>query len=119
MKVIITENQLDKLEQKLNELVDKYIDNYITGFLSREVLDNFIIFVNDGLEGYGDIVVIEYDSEDGRLYIDKELLMQIADTFNLSPLNVQLKINNWFVNHENVFPKYVDTPRISTHDISY
>lgn len=118
MKVIITENQLDKLEQKLNELVNKYIDNYITGFLSREAFDSFIIFVNDELED-SDTVVIEYDSEDGRLYIDKELLMKIADTFNLSPLNVQLKINNWFVNHENVFPKYVDTPRISTHDISY
>lgn len=116
MKVIITENQLDKLEQKLNELVNKYIDSYITGFLNRESFDSFILFAN---ESDYDNVIIEYDSEDGRLYIDKELVIQIADTFNLSPLNVQLKINNWFVNHENVFPKYVDTPRISTHDISY
>jgi len=117
MKIIISETHLDKLQEKLNELVNKYISGYIGEYLTRATFDTFIIYFLPDATNEDEYTIIEYDSDDGRLYIAKDFLLTICDMFNLKPLDVQLKINDWFINEENIYPKYVDTPRVSKHDL--
>ena len=53
---------------------------------------------------------IEYDYEDGRLFIRKNFVMFIADMFGLTPKQSQLKIYEWFTVTEDVFPEYMESP---------
>lgn len=111
MKYIITEHKLD-------ELIFKFIHDYIMDGFNRQQFDTFIVYgIDDDTEfGYHD-VKIEHDSDDGRLYIDKDFLMTISSMFGLTPLEAQLKIYDWFKWYEDVETKYLDTPRVGIQNI--
>lgn len=98
MKFVINEHRLDKL------ILD-FIDDYIRNTFERSDLDNFIVYYINEYE-YDD-VKIEYDSEDGRLYIERDFLMLISDMFGLTPEEGQHKIKEWFEFKEGITPKYL------------
>lgn len=110
MRFVISEHKLDKV-------IFKFIHDYIENTFNRTQFDTFIVYSKDDEDtefGYDD-VKIEHDSEDGRLYIDKDFLMTIANMFGLTPLDAQLKIYDWFKWYEDVETEYLDTPKVSVY----
>ena len=105
MKYIISEHKLDKL---IFEVIDGYLKK------NRQSYDSFIYYNFEGPVYAGgdneDEVTIEYDYEDGRLFIRKNFVMFIADMFGLTPKQSQLKIYEWFTVTEDVFPEYMESP---------
>lgn len=100
MKYIISEHKLDKL---IFEVIDDYLKK------NRQSFDSFIIYSFE-FPNNEDEVTIEYDYEDGRLFINKNFVMLIADMFGLTPKQSQLKIYEWFTVTEDVFPEYMESP---------
>ena len=100
MKYIISEHKLDKL---IFEVIDGYLKK------NRQSFDSFIIYSFEGPDNEDD-VTIEYDYEDGRLFIRKNFVMFIADMFGLTPKQSQLKIYEWFTVTEEVLPKFMESP---------
>ena len=100
MKYIISEHKLDKL---IFEVIDDYLK-----FKNRHSFDSFIIYSE--VNNNDDDPTIEYDYEDGRLFINKNFVMLIADMFGLTPKQAQLKIYDWFALTEDVFPEYMESP---------
>lgn len=112
MRFIISEHKLDKV-------IFKFIHDYIGNTFERSQFGTFIVYSTlntDPTFGY-DEVKLEHDSEDGRLYIDKDFLMTISNIFGLTPLDAQLKIYDWFKWYEDVETKYLDTPRVSVYNL--
>jgi hypothetical protein len=109
MKFIISEN-------KFNTLIENFIDNYIRTTYDRTQFDNFIVYSAGETEFGFDDVKIEFDSEDGRLYLDKDFVMTIMNLFGLTPLESQIKIHEWFEDYEGISANYVDTPGIGLHE---
>ena len=109
MRFVISEHKLDKV-------IFKFIHDYIKDTFKRSQFDTFIVYSKDEDIEFGyDDVKIEHDSEDGRLYIDKDFLMIISNMFGLTPLDAQLKIYDWFKWYEDADTKYLDTPKVSVY----
>jgi hypothetical protein len=95
MKYIITNKQLHNLmTNHLNQFMD-----------SRKVglIDNFIIIYEPG---DFDEVIIEYDNEDGRLFIKKGFLEDFSSWFPLDDEDSQEFVKNWFETTFNVGVSY-------------
>ena len=105
MKFIITEHRLDKL-------IYSFIDEHVKDMFNRRLHYSFIVYSENTDNDY---VKLEYDDFDGRLYIDKDFLMTIANMFGLTPLDAQLKIYDWFKWYEDADTKYLDTPKVSVY----
>jgi hypothetical protein len=92
MKIIITENKLLKLQTDiLNNLLGYNVSSF----------DNFIlIYYPDGQgdEGISEIMM-EYDYEDSRLYIDDNFLRNFAKVYFPNEEEAQLVIKDWFENY--------------------
>ena len=93
MKIIITENKLLKLQTDvLNNLLGYNVSQF----------DNFILihYPNDydGDYDYAE-VLMEYDYEDSRLYIDKSFLDNFAKVYFPNEEDAQLVIKDWFENY--------------------
>ena len=104
MKVIITENKLLKLQTDV-------LNNLLGGNVSE--FDNFIlIYYPDGQgdEGISEIMM-EYDSEDGRLYIDKSFLDNFAKVYVPKEDDAPFIIQDWFENYFGVHIKYIQTQK--------
>jgi hypothetical protein len=109
MKIIITEN-------KLNEFINKFIGDYIRGSYVRYRNDGFLIYEepwdDDDYANY-DSVMLEHDSEDGRLYIQYRLVKTISDMFGLSLSDARVKIKDWFENENGLIVKFVESDKIA------
>jgi hypothetical protein len=102
MKVIVTENKLRKLQ--INHL-----DQTLRGGVSK--YDNFIIiYYYDTADDYFDSeVLMEYDSEDGRLYVDNKFLKDFGLTYFPNEDDAQPFIRDWFEEEFGVKVKYMES----------
>jgi hypothetical protein len=103
MKYIISESSARKLAYEgikdvINELG-----------LERSEIDSFIIYsMTDDDLGY-DPVVIEFDSEDGRLYVQIKYFENILNLFGYNTTEEQEKIfSDWLKYYEDIKPDYVE-----------
>ena len=108
MKIIITEN-------KLNEFINKFIGDYVKDYV-RYKNGSFLIYEepwDDDDYGNYDSVMLEHDSEDGRLYIQYRLVKTISDMFGLSLSDARVKIKDWFENENGLIVKFVESDKIA------
>lgn len=88
--------------------------NYLNNFKDNrdvEKFSNFIVILepyNNDNDGYNN-VVIEYDDEDGRLLIFKDVLDDFMSWFPLDEEDSQVFIKNWFEETFNVKVKYIQS----------
>lgn len=87
MKIIITESKLIKL-------IQNYLDGFFDDKESSEYL-NFILFQGKD-EDDDDTIYLEFDNEDGRLWIDTNFLNSFSSFFALELEYAQEIIKNWF-----------------------
>ena len=109
MKIIITEN-------KLNEFINKFIGDYIRGSYVRYRNGGFLIYEDSDEDpndwGSNDSVVLEHDSEDGRLLIRYRLVKTISDMFGLTLTDARVRIKDWFENENGLIVKFVESDKI-------
>ena len=71
--------------------------------------DSFLIYEepwdDDDYANY-DSVVLEHDSEDGRLLIRYSLVKTISDMFGLSLTEARVRIKDWFENENGLIVKF-------------
>ena len=101
MKVIITEN-------KLHQLQINHLNETLRGGVSK--FDNFIIiyYYDDGDNYFDSEVLMEYDSEDGRLYVDNKFLKDFSFTYFANENDAEKVIKDWFENEFGVKIKYIE-----------
>lgn len=104
MKYIITESMAKKfayeeIKNKINDLN-----------LYRKTIDSFIIYaVEDENDFVGDSVFMEYDSYDGRLYVQITYFENVLSLFGFnSPEEQKEFFMDWFEYYEGIRPEYVD-----------
>ena len=101
MKIIITENKLRELQLQ-----------YLNGFLGNiSDFDNFIIiyYPNYDEDDFENDVLMEYDYDDGRLYIDKTFLNNFAKIYFPNDDDAQPFIKHWFENEFGVDIDFMDS----------
>jgi hypothetical protein len=102
MKIIITENKLRELQLQ-----------YLNGFLYNiSNFDNFIIiyYPNYGDEDdFESDVLMEYDYDDGRLYIDKTFLTNFSKVYFPNDDDAGPFIKDWFENEFGVDIDFMDS----------
>jgi hypothetical protein len=101
MKIIITENKLRDLQlQHLNRSIGDVSD-----------FENFIIiyYPNGRYNGGDSEIMMEYDYEDGRLYIDKSFLDNFATIYFPNKDDVGPFIKDWFEYQFGVEIKYLQS----------
>jgi hypothetical protein len=98
MKYIITES-------RLNEFMNDYMNSW---FSSKRFWkhDSFII-VDSHLDEDEYEPVMEYDHEDGRLWVMEYIKNYIMDLFNKTRNEVDEFLKHWFENEFNVNVSYV------------
>ena len=67
---------------------------------------------DDDYDNY-DSVMLEHDSEDGRLYIQYRLVKTISDMFGLSLTEARIRIKDWFENENGLIVKFVESDKIA------
>ena len=102
MNYLVTHPQLRKfMTEYLNDLLNQFnvieIDRFIVIDYNNPIPDPYSI----------DDIVMEYDSDDGRLYIDNEFLNKFSIWFSLDMEQIKEFIKNWFEDMYNVKIKYV------------
>ena len=103
MNYLVTHPQLRKfMTEYLNDLLNQFnvieIDRFIVIDYNNPIPDPYSI----------DDIVMEYDSSDGRLYIDKNFLDKFSIWFPLDMEQIKEFIKNWFESVYNVKIKYVE-----------
>jgi hypothetical protein len=108
MKILITEN-------KLNEFINKFIGDYVKDYVRYEN-GSFLLYEepwdDDDYANY-DSVVLEHDSEDGRLLIRYSLVKTISDMFGLTLTDARVRIKDWFENENGLIVKFVESDKIA------
>ena len=108
MKILITEN-------KLNEFINKFIGDYVKDYVRYEN-GSFLLYGepwdDDDYANY-DSVVLEHDSEDGRLLIRYSLVKTISDMFGLTLTEARVRIKDWFENENGLIVKFVESDKIA------
>ena len=104
MKYLITESTAKKMafegiKDVMNELN-----------LYSKTFDSFIIYAfSDENDFVMDSVVIEYDSEDGRLYVQNKYFQNVLSLFGFTTIEEQKELfSDWFEYYEGIKPEYVD-----------
>jgi len=98
MKYIITESRLNE-----------FMNDYMNSWVSTENVwnyDNFIL-IDSKLDDGEDETVLEYDHEDGRLWVMEYIKNYIMDLFNKTRNEVDKFLKHWFENEFNVNVSYV------------
>ena len=102
MNYLVTHPQLRKfMTEYLNDLLNQF---------SVSEIDSFIIIdynYNEPDEYSIDNIAMEYDSDDGRLFIDKNFLDKFSIWFPLDMEQIKEFIKDWFEDMYNVKIKYV------------
>jgi hypothetical protein len=90
------------MTEYLNDLLNQFnvieIDRFIVIDYNNPIPDPYSI----------DDIVMEYDSNDGRLYIDKNFLDKFTSWFPLDMEQSKSFIKDWFESVYNVKIKYVE-----------
>jgi len=109
MKYIISDNRLSGL------MLD-YLDERLIGGVSR--IDSYIVVhdKSDYDETAHDGIIFEYDSSDGRLYINGEFLDNFYSFFPVGVNNIKELIKVWFESKFHVEIKYVYSGYSSIED---
>jgi hypothetical protein len=94
-------------QERLKNLMTSFLDDKLIGGISE--IDTFIlIYYYDLYDDYDDSeVLMEFDSEDGRLYIDKSFINTFDKLFPFG--KSQLFIEEWFENYFGVEVKFVES----------
>lgn len=102
MNYLVTHPQLRKfMTEYLNDLLNQFSVSEIDSFI---VIDyNYPIPDPHSI----DDIVMEYDSDDGSLYIDNDLLDKFTSWFPLDMKQSKSFIKDWFEDMYNVKIKYV------------
>jgi len=103
MKIIISENKL--LDLQINYL-NKLIGYNVSSF------DNFIIiyYPSENMDDYDlSEVLMEYDYEDGRLYVDNDFIRNFATLYFPDESQAESVIKNWFETYFGVDIKYIQS----------
>tara|TARA_R110000868_G_scaffold19520_1_gene83976 strand:- start:57 stop:371 length:315 start_codon:yes stop_codon:yes gene_type:complete len=93
----------------------KFMTEYLNDFLNHcsvSEFDSFIVidYNYDEPDEYSiDDIAMEYDSDDGRLYIDKNFLDKFTSWFPLDMQQSKSFIKDWFEDMYNVKIKLVST----------
>ena len=99
MKYIIRESRLD-------HLMTEYLNSWIeTKLKSRD--SNFIIF-SDRVDDEEWEDTMEYDSSDGRLWVNRNLIRFLVDLFGKNQVETMTFVGKWFENKFDVEVKYVE-----------
>lgn len=108
MKYIISENRLTEL-----------MKNFLDSFLSSKIHyrhDSFIIVANDETDaGYPTDIDMEYDYDDGRLYIYQIFVENFMDVFGMNSSDDKMRnkardiISKWFEDKFDVQVKYSES----------
>lgn len=101
MKYIITEN-------KLKQVMVRYLDDYMENNPVSK-FDNFIIISQPDQNGEDFYAAIEFDEEDGRLWIEMEFAKHLMDLFGQTLESLQEIIKEWFENKFDVEVLYVQS----------
>jgi len=104
MKYIITESMAKKMA--FEAIKDKIVELNI----DREQMYNFIMYSLRDEDDIGvNSVIIEYDSEDGRLYVNLRPFEYILGMFGMDNNQDDTKqfFMDWFEHYEGIRPKYV------------
>ena len=94
---------------QLRKFMTEYLNDLLNQFSVIEI-DSFIIidYNYDEPDEYSiDDIAMEYDSDDGRLYIDKNFLDKFSIWFPLDMEQIKEFIKDWFEDMYNVKIKYV------------
>jgi hypothetical protein len=90
------------MDSKLYKHIYNYIDFDFKNELVQSSFDNFIVYqVKQETDDWAEVIV-EYDYEDGRLFIEKKYLDNIVNLFGASLDDVVDVIENWFMDYEGV-----------------
>jgi hypothetical protein len=99
MKYIIRESRLD-------HLMTEYLNSWIeTKLKSRD--SNFIIF-SDRVDDEEWEDTMEYDSSDGRLWVNRNLIRFLVDLFGKNQVETMTFVGKWFGDKFDVEVKYVE-----------
>jgi hypothetical protein len=99
MKFVILESKLKKSQYK-----------YLDSFVDEISFPDSSIVVWGKWDEYGtDIILMEYDYSDGRLYIYENFLITFISNLTYSGLNGCKIISDWFENKFEVEVKYCDS----------
>jgi hypothetical protein len=105
MKYIITESMAKKMA--FESIKDKIAELN----MDRTLMYNFIIYSLRDEDDIGvNSVIIEYDYEDGRLYVDPKPFEFILSMFGMDNNQDDTKqfFMDWFEHYEGIRPEYVD-----------
>ena len=94
---------------QLRKFMTEYLNDLLNQFSVSEI-DSFIIIdynYNEPDEYSIDNISMEYDSDDGRLFIDKNFLDKFSIWFPLDMEQIKEFIKDWFEDMYNVKIKYV------------
>ena len=94
---------------QLRKFMTEYLNDLLNQFSVSEI-DSFIIidYNYDEPDEYSiDNIAMEYDSDDGRLFIDKNFLDKFSIWFPLDMEQIKEFIKDWFEDMYNVKIKYV------------
>jgi len=97
-------------ESRFKEFISNYLDSFVINH-GASIHGNFIIIEgssNTDDEFYPPILM-EFDYEDGRLYISKDVLEDLHSLFGLNSEMSHEYIKEWFQNHFDVNVLYTQT----------
>ena len=97
MKIIITES-------KLKDFRTSYLNDF-HNHASVSKFDSFIVVYYSETD---DSIAMEYDSDDGRLYLDKDFTLFFKNYFSNED-DVIAFIKDWFENEFGVKIKYIES----------
>lgn len=94
-------------QDRLKNLMTSYLDEKLSGGVNE--FDNFIlIYYYDLNDDYNDSeVLMEFDDEDDRLYVDKSFINTFESLFPFG--NAQSFIKEWFENKFGVTIEYIES----------
>jgi hypothetical protein len=95
-------------QQRLNNFILEYLDNWVKGN-NVNGFDMFITITSrDIFDDFEDEIYIEYDYEDGRLFVDEQIRKHFMGLFNKDKDDLDNILKTWFENKYGVDIKYVD-----------
>ena len=105
MKYLITENQYEKV---MYDFVSSYVNETFDD-LKADYKDSFIIIWNPDIDvdEDGELVLFEYDSWDGRLWISKDYIKKIRSFVPMDISDVHSIIKDLFESRFDVNVKFV------------
>jgi hypothetical protein len=107
MKFTISENKLKDLKQKLVKYKMSYLDSYVNSSTVRK-FDSFIVIENPSNDWDFEEPHMEYDYEDGRLYVNKELRHTFSSMFGDSREESDILFKRWFEDRFGVEIAFLD-----------